>query len=107
MELLLRFLKAVEQFQKNAAIVYENYSRLQKTVPVFQEMSREWTEKIMTIYNGLIKQLWERRVFRKELEWDEYENLIYLIKLLTFFWQEMHGDQEYEKNGLQKESADF
>ena len=97
MELLLRFLKAVEQFQKNAAIVYENYSRLQKTVPVFQEMSREWTEKIMTIYNGLIKQLWERRVFRKELEWDEYENLIYLIKLLTFFWQEMHGDQEYEK----------
>lgn len=85
MELLLRFLKAVEQFQKNAAIVYENYSRLQKTVPVFQEMSREWTEKIMTIYNGLIKQLWERRVFRKELEWDEYENLIYLIKLLTFF----------------------
>lgn len=38
----------------------------------------------MTIYNGLIKQLWERRVFRKELEWDEYENLIYLIKLLTF-----------------------
>ena len=76
---------------------YENYSRLQKTVPVFQEMSREWTEKIMTIYNGLIKQLWERRVFRKELEWDEYENLIYLIKLLTFFWQEMHGDQEYEK----------
>ena len=75
LELLLRFLKAVEQFQKNAAIVYENYS----------------------IYNGLIKQLWERRVFRKELEWDEYENLIYLIKLLTFFWQEMHGDQEYEK----------
>ena len=60
-------------------------------------MSREWTEKIMTIYNGLIKQLWERRVFRKELEWDEYENLIYLIKLLTFFGQEMHGDQEYEK----------
>lgn len=51
----------------------------------------------MTIYNGLIKQLWERRVFRKELEWDEYENLIYLIKLLTFFGQEMHGDQEYEK----------
>ena len=49
----------------------------------------------MTIYNGLIKQLWERRVFRKELEWDEYENLIYLIKLLTFFGQEMHGDQEY------------
>ena len=97
LELLLRFLKAVEQFQKNAAIVYENYSRLQKTVPVFQEMSREWTEKIMTIYNGLIKQLWERRVFRKELEWDEYENLIYLIKLLTFFRQEMHGDQEYEK----------
>ena len=87
----------MEQFQKNAAIVYENYSRLQKTVPVFQEMSREWTEKIMTIYNGLIKQLWERRVFRKELEWDEYENLIYLIKLLTFFGQEMHGDQEYEK----------
>ncbi|MFQ7529067.1 MAG: hypothetical protein ACLRMN_16950 [Mediterraneibacter gnavus] len=43
---LLRFLKAVEQFQKNATIVYENYSRLQKTVPVFQEMSREWTEKI-------------------------------------------------------------
>ena len=72
LELLLRFLKAVEQFQKNAAIVYENYSRLQKTVPVFQEMSREWTEKIMTIYNGL-------------------------IKLLTFFGQEMHGDQEYEK----------
>lgn len=30
LELLLRFLKAVEQFQKNAAIVYENYSRLQK-----------------------------------------------------------------------------
>ena len=72
LELLLRFLKAVEQFQKNAAIVYENYRRLQKTVPVFQEMSREWTEKIMTIYNGL-------------------------IKLLTFFGQEMHGDQEYEK----------
>ena len=47
LELLLRFLKAVEQFQKNAAVVYEN--------------------------------------------------LIYLIKLLTFFWQEMHGDQEYEK----------
>lgn len=47
LELLLRFLKAVEQFQKNAAIVYEN--------------------------------------------------LIYLIKLLTFFGQEMHGDQEYEK----------
>ena len=35
--------------------------------------------------------------FQKELEWDEYENLIYLIKLLTFFGQEMHGDQEYEK----------
>lgn len=47
LELLLRFLKTVEQFQKNAAVVYEN--------------------------------------------------LIYLIKLLTFFWQEMHGDQEYEK----------
>ena len=40
LELLLRFLKAVEQFQKNAAIVYGNYSKLQKTVPVFQEMSR-------------------------------------------------------------------
>lgn len=47
LELLLRFLKTVEQFQKNAAVVYEN--------------------------------------------------LIYLIKLLTFFGQEMHGDQEYEK----------
>lgn len=47
LELLLRFLKTVEQFQKNAAVVYEN--------------------------------------------------LIYLIKLLTFFWQEMHGDQEHEK----------
>lgn len=61
----------------------------------------------MTIYNGLIKQLWERRVFRKELEWDEYENLIYLIKLLTFFWQEMHGDQEYEKTVYRKNLQTF
>lgn len=58
----------------------------------------------MTIYNGLIKQLWERRVFRKELEWDEYENLIYLIKLLTFFGQEMHGDQEYEKKTVYRKN---
>lgn len=70
-------------------------------------MSREWTEKIMTIYNGLIKQLWERRVFRKELEWDEYEKSDLSYKAADFFGQEMHGDQEYEKNGLQKESADF
>lgn len=61
----------------------------------------------MTIYNGLIKQLWERRVFRKELEWDEYENLIYLIKLLTFFGQEMHGDQEYEKTVYRKNLQTF
>ena len=37
LELLLRFLKAVEQFQKNAAIVYENYSRLQKQYPYFKK----------------------------------------------------------------------
>ncbi len=61
----------------------------------------------MTIYNGLIKQLWERRVFRKELEWDEYENLIYLIKLLTFFGQKCMEIRSMKKNGLQKESADF
>lgn len=54
LELLLRFLKAVEQFQKNAAVVYEN--------------------------------------------------LIYLIKLLTFFWQEMHGDQEYEKKTIYRKN---
>ena len=70
-------------------------------------MSREWTEKIMTIYNGLIKQLWERRVFRKELEWDEYENLIYLIKLLTFFGRKCMEIRSMKKNNLQKESADF
>ena len=36
LELLLRFLKAVEQFQKNAAIVYENYSRLQKSQQLYK-----------------------------------------------------------------------
>lgn len=61
----------------------------------------------MTIYNGLIKQLWERRVFRKELEWDEYENLIYLIKLLTFFGRKCMEIRSMKKNNLQKESADF
>lgn len=45
--------------------------------------------------------------FQKELEWDEYENLIYLIKLLTFFWQEMHGDQEYEKTVYRKNLQTF
>lgn len=61
----------------------------------------------MTIYNGLIKQLWERRVFRKELEWDEYENLIYLIKLLTFSGRKCMEIRSMKKNGLQKESVDF
>ena len=38
----------------------------------------------MTIYNGLIKQCGNEEFSEKKLEWDEYENLIYLIKLLTF-----------------------
>ncbi|MFQ7306860.1 MAG: hypothetical protein ACLRPL_18715, partial [Mediterraneibacter gnavus] len=57
LELLLRFLKTVEQFQKNAAVVYEN--------------------------------------------------LIYLIKLLTFFGRKCMEIRSMKKNNLQKESADF
>ena len=97
LELLFRFLNVVEQFQNKAAIVYENYSILEKKVPAFREMNREWKKQIMTIYNVLMEQLWERRIFRKELEKNEYENMIYILKLLTFFWQEMQKEESPEK----------
>lgn len=57
----------------------------------------QWSYKAVVGTKSFQKRTGVGRVWKSDLSY----------KAADFFGQEMHGDQEYEKNGLQKESADF
>lgn len=99
---LLWFIREWGIFCQHAKVIYDNYRCLQKKIPAFFELSRSWDQNISTIYKELIRQLWERRVLRRDLEWEEYENLIQVLLFIMNFWPETEGEKKAQDKAAER-----